>query len=223
MEGLVHISELSWSRVSHPSDYLNVGDKVKVFVLGVDSETYKISLGMKQLEPDPWVQVAEHFEVGQVIQGKISRLLPFGAFIRIEDKLEGLIHISELSYDHVDKVEDVLKVGDEVEARIIKLVPEEQKIGLSLKGVHGKDGEDSDQTESTESQDKESSQEKDDEPVQEVVSEPVQDEVEQPAQTEDSKSEDSEEETTNTEVAQEEQDTEPKETISGEESPSLTA
>jgi small subunit ribosomal protein S1 len=136
IEGLVHISELSWSRVSHPSDIVTVGSDVKVFVLGVDKENQRISLGMKQLEPDPWVEVSNKYTVGQVVTGCISRVAPFGAFINIENNLEGLIHISELSFEHIKQVEDVINVGDEVEARIIKLVPEEQKIGLSLKGVH---------------------------------------------------------------------------------------
>ncbi|MFT5171348.1 MAG: small subunit ribosomal protein S1 [Candidatus Marinamargulisbacteria bacterium] len=137
IEGLVHISELSWSRVTHPSDITESGQNVKVFVLGVDKENLKISLGMKQLEPDPWVDVASKYVVGQVISGQISRVVPFGAFIQIENNLEGLIHISELSERHVSKVEDVLNVGDTIDARIIKLIPDEQKIGLSLKQLDG--------------------------------------------------------------------------------------
>ena len=135
IEGLVHISELSWSRVKHPSDLVAVGDDVKVFVLGVDKVNSKISLGMKQLKPDPWVEIAERFQVGQVVTGTITRVATFGAFIQIEENLEGLIHISELSYEHVKQVEDVVNSDDIVKARIIKLIPEEQKIGLSLKGV----------------------------------------------------------------------------------------
>ena len=136
VEGLVHISELSWSRVSHPSEFVNAGDKIKVFVLGVDKETRKISLGLKQLEPDPWVEIAENFSVGQIIKGTITRITTFGAFVALSNNIEGLIHISELSYDHVEKVEDVVKVGDEVEAKIIKLIVDEQKIGLTLKGLN---------------------------------------------------------------------------------------
>lgn len=133
IEGLVHISELSWSRVSHPTDIVQIGDKVKVFVLGIDKSNSRVSLGMKQLQKDPWVVVAEKYTMGQRIVGEISRIVPFGAFIKIEHGLEGLIHISELSTKHIEKVEDVVSVGSEVEATIIKLVPEEQKIGLSLK------------------------------------------------------------------------------------------
>lgn len=143
IEGLVHISELSWSRVSHPSDIVALGANVKVFVLGVDKENQRISLGMKQLEPDPWVEVSNKYEVGQIVSGEISRVAPFGAFIKIENDLEGLIHISELSYDHIKNVEDVVKSGDVVKAKIIKLIPEEQKIGLSLKGVSDGDASDS--------------------------------------------------------------------------------
>lgn len=133
VEGLVHISELSWSRVTHPSDYVDVGDEVKVFILGIDKDNNRISLGMKQLEPDPWVEIAQKYHVGQVVKGTVTRLVTFGAFFQIEEDLEGLIHISELADRHVEKAQDVVKTGDVLEARIIKLVPEEQKIGLSLK------------------------------------------------------------------------------------------
>lgn len=138
VEGLVHISELSWSRVGHPSEHVSVGDTVKVFILGIDKENSKISLGMKQLEVDPWVDVASRYKIGQLIEGEISRIASFGAFIKIEQNLEGLIHISELSNEHVEKVEDVVKEKQKVTAKIIKLIPEEQKIGLSLKNLEEK-------------------------------------------------------------------------------------
>ena len=134
VEGLVHISELSWSRVTHPTDYVDVGDEVSVFVLGVDKENQKISLGMKQLEPDPWVTVSQRYQVGQVVEGTITRLVT-GAFIQLEEKLEGLIHISEMSYDRIEKAEDVVKAGDTVKAKIIKLNTNDQKIGLTLKDI----------------------------------------------------------------------------------------
>ena len=133
IEGLVHISELSWARVNHPREVLNVGDKVDVFVLGVDRENNKISLGIKQLQPDPWVSVHEKYHIGQVITGKITRIAAFGAFIEIEKGLEGLIHISELSDKPVKTPEDVVKPGDQVKAKIIKILADEQKIGLSIK------------------------------------------------------------------------------------------
>ncbi|RAP39209.1 hypothetical protein DID80_00155 [Candidatus Marinamargulisbacteria bacterium SCGC AAA071-K20] len=153
VEGLVHISELSWSRVNHPSEFVNIGDKVRVFVLGVDKDQRKISLGIKQLEPDPWVEISKKYFVGQIIDGVIARIVPFGAFINVEDRLEGLIHISELSQTHIEKVEDVVKEGDRVKARIIKLIPEEQKIGLSLKDL------DKEETRPTESNSSESAAE----------------------------------------------------------------
>jgi len=139
VEGLVHISELSWSRVSHASELVKVGDEVRVFVLGVDKEAKRVSLGMKQLESDPWVKVSERYQVGQIVEGEITRIATFGSFMRLENNLEGLIHISELAHNHIERVEDVVKVGDKVKAKIIKLVPEEQRIGLSLKAIEAKD------------------------------------------------------------------------------------
>lgn len=135
IEGLVHISELSWARVNHPREVLNVGDKVDVFVLGVDKENNKVSLGIKQLQPDPWVSVHEKYHVGQVITGRITRLAAFGAFIEVEKGLEGLIHISELSDKSVRTPEDVVQPGQEVKAKIIKILADEQKIGLSIKEI----------------------------------------------------------------------------------------
>jgi small subunit ribosomal protein S1 len=112
-----------------------VGDTVRVFVLGVDKETRRISLGMKQLEADPWVSVAEKYHVGDLVTGTVTRLVTFGAFIRLENALEGLVHISELSHEHVRAVEDVLAPGQTIKAKIIKIITDEQKIGLSLKAV----------------------------------------------------------------------------------------
>ena len=135
IEGLVHISELSWSRVHHPSDFVEVGDVINVFILGVDKENKKVSLGLKQLQPDPWVEVSNNYGLGTVVEGQITRIVPFGAFIKLEDRLEGLIHISEVSKDRIEKVDDVLKVGDKITAKVIKLIPDEQKIGLSIKAL----------------------------------------------------------------------------------------
>tara|TARA_A100001015_G_scaffold311590_1_gene415142 strand:+ start:6095 stop:7444 length:1350 start_codon:yes stop_codon:yes gene_type:complete len=148
IEGLVHISELSWLRVSHPTDIVAVGDEVTVFILGVDKKHKKISLGMKQLEPDPWVSVGNNYAVGQVVEGTISRIVSFGAFIKLEKQLEGLIHISEMSADRIEKVEDVVKPGDKVKAKIIKLLIEDQKIGLTLKDLDEEKSQD-DEVEAT--------------------------------------------------------------------------
>jgi len=135
VEGLVHISEMSWSRIAHPSDMVEPGQTVKVFVLGVDRENAKVSLGMKQLEADPWASAAEKYSVGDVIEGDVTRLVTFGAFVRMSQNLEGLVHISELSPHRVAQVSDVLRVGDRVKVKIIKLVPNEQRIGLSIKAL----------------------------------------------------------------------------------------
>ncbi|RAP26360.1 hypothetical protein DID74_02145 [Candidatus Marinamargulisbacteria bacterium SCGC AG-333-B06] len=133
IEGLIHISELSWSRVNNPADFVSLGDEINVFVLGVDRENRRISLGMKQLNEDPWVRAGSAYTIGDFVEGKITRIVPFGAFIQITDNIEGLIHISEMSYDHIEKVENILTIGDKVKAKIIKLIIDEQKIGLTLK------------------------------------------------------------------------------------------
>ena len=135
IEGLAHISELSWSRVSHPSEILKEGQEIEVFVLGVDKEKQRISFGLKQLQEDPWSKVMDRYTVGQVIEGAVSRIVPFGAFVQLEPNLEGLIHISEFSDSHVKNIRDLVKEDDKVTVKVIRLQPEEQKIGLSLKNL----------------------------------------------------------------------------------------
>jgi len=135
IEGLAHISELSWSRVSHPSEILTEGSEVEVFVLGVDKDKQRISFGLKQLQEDPWSKVMDRYTVGQVLQGTVSRIVPFGAFVQLEPNLEGLIHISEFSDSHVKNIRDLVKEDDKVTIKVIRLQPEEQKIGLSLKNI----------------------------------------------------------------------------------------
>lgn len=139
IEGLAHISELSWSRVSHPSEILSEGQEVDVFVLGVDKEKQRISFGLKQLQEDPWSKVMERYTVGQVLQGTVSRIVPFGAFVQLEPNLEGLIHISEFSDSHVKNIRDLVNENDKVTVKVIRLQPEEQKIGLSLKDLKSSD------------------------------------------------------------------------------------
>ncbi len=133
IEGLVHISEMAWSRIEHPSELLQVGQTVNVFVLGIDQESKKISLGLKQLQPDPWVSIAEKYKAGNIVKGTVSRLVSFGAFVKLDDNIEGLVHISELSNTHVKAVKDVVQPGMVVEAKVLRVIPEEQKIGLSIK------------------------------------------------------------------------------------------
>jgi ribosomal protein S1 len=135
IEGLIHLSELSWKRVNHPGTVLKIGQELDVFVLGVDKTSKKVALGLKELLPDPWVTVGEKYQVGQVIKVKVARLTKFGAFVDIDDQLEGLIHLSELSTQNIKTPEEAVKPGDEVEVKIIRISPEEQRIGLSIKQV----------------------------------------------------------------------------------------
>jgi small subunit ribosomal protein S1 len=137
IEGLVHLSELSWKRVKTPADILNVGDEIQVAVLSIDLEQQRIALSLKQLETDPWTIVDELYSEGQLIEATITKLTKFGAFARIKDdyELEGLIHISELAQDHVNHPREIVKAEDEVTVRIIRIAPEQRQLGLSLKQV----------------------------------------------------------------------------------------
>ena len=132
---MVHISEISWRRLSHPSDVVTLGDQVEVQVLTIDKAEGKLSLGMKQLIPDPWLNVEDTYEYGQVVDGKVIRVTSFGAFVLINNSLEGLVHISEIAAKRIQRLEEVLFVGDLVKAKILKISKGEQKIGLSLKDV----------------------------------------------------------------------------------------
>jgi small subunit ribosomal protein S1 len=137
VEGLVHLSELSWKRISNPADVIAVGDEVQVSVLSVDQERQRIALSIKRLEPDPWTMIDELYEDGQLIEANITRLTKFGAFARLNDQygLEGLIHISELSDGHVEHPREVVKSADHVTVRIIRIDPDQRQLGLSLKQV----------------------------------------------------------------------------------------
>ncbi|MCX5750300.1 MAG: S1 RNA-binding domain-containing protein [Candidatus Saganbacteria bacterium] len=135
IEGLVHLSELSWKRVNHPSAVVKMDQELDVFILGVDKTNKKVALGLKELLVDPWVTAGEKYKVGQLIKVKVARLTKFGAFVDIDDQLEGLIHISELSTQNIKTPEEAVKPGDEVEVKIIRISPEEQRIGLSIRQV----------------------------------------------------------------------------------------
>ena len=135
-DGLIHLSELSWGRVSHPSEVLKVGDEVEVYVLKVDRKERRIGLSLKRLQPDPWSQVEEKYSVGQLVEGTITKLTNFGAFARLkDDEIEGLIHISELSDERVTHPKEVVKEGDVLTLRIIRIDPERRRMGLSLRKV----------------------------------------------------------------------------------------
>ena len=133
VEGLLHISEMSWGRIDHPSDVLEEGEEIKVKVLGVNPEEERISLGLKQTLPDPWEQFVSKYNEGEVVEGKITKTVDFGAFMEIEPGVEGLIHISQLSQRHVATPNEVVNAGDEVEAKIINIEPNERRVGLSMK------------------------------------------------------------------------------------------
>ncbi len=132
-DGLVHLSELSWSRINHPSELLKVNDRVRVFVLSVDENEKKVALSIKRTQPEPWSQVMENYQPGMLVKGVITQLANFGAFARIADGIEGLIHVSELAEGRVQHPRSVVKEGDEVELRIIRIDPQRKRMGLSLK------------------------------------------------------------------------------------------
>jgi small subunit ribosomal protein S1 len=132
-DGLVHLSELSWGRVNHPGELLKVGQKVQVYILGIDNERRRIALSIKRTQNEPWATVGERYHLGQIIEGTITQITPFGAFARIEEGIEGLIHISELGDTNVKNPRDVVSEGDAVQVRIIRIDPSRKRIGLSLR------------------------------------------------------------------------------------------
>jgi small subunit ribosomal protein S1 len=136
-DGLVHLSELSWGQVGHPSQLVKVGESVKVHVLSVDRDGKKIALSMKRLQPEPWGQLAEKYQVGQEINVKITKLAPFGAFAEVEPGIEGLIHISELSEERIAHPKQVVREGETVPVRIIRIDPARHRLGLSLRQASG--------------------------------------------------------------------------------------
>lgn len=133
VEGLLHISDIAWSRITHPSKVLSEGQDIKVKVLNVDTEKGRISLGYKQLQMDPWDAAEEKYPVGSIVNGTVMRIAPFGAFVKLEDGVEGLVHISQLSDKRVNKVEDVLSVGQEIPVKILDVKAKDHKISLSFR------------------------------------------------------------------------------------------
>lgn len=133
-DGLIHLSELSWNRVNHPSEVVQVGDKVKVQILSVDQDRRRIGLSLRRLQPQPWDLVDENYEVGQIVRGRITKLVNFGAFARLEkDGIEGLIHVSELTERRINHPKEVVSEGEEVDLRIIRIDTDKRRMGLSLK------------------------------------------------------------------------------------------
>jgi ribosomal protein S1 len=134
-DGLIHISELAWHRVSHPREVVKVGDEIEVYVLGLDKEDQRIALSRKRLLPNPWSLAEDKYEIDQLVEGNVTRIVSYGAFVEIEPGIEGLLHISQLSRENVQDAHEVITEGEDHLLRIISLDSERQRIGLSLKGV----------------------------------------------------------------------------------------
>lgn len=136
IDGMIHVSDMSWTRkINNPNELLKAGDEVEAVILDINADQQRISLGLKQAEVDPWANINELYKVGDIVKGNVTKITAFGAFVELSNKIDGLIHISQISKDHVEKVKDVLTVGGEVEARVIKVDTEERRIGLSIKAV----------------------------------------------------------------------------------------
>ncbi len=136
IDGMIHVSDMSWTRkINHPSEVLQKGQQVEAVVLEVNPADQRISLGLKQASDDPWNTITSRYGIGQIVKGKVSKIASFGAFVELEDGVDGLVHISQISDQHVEKVKDALKVGQDVEARIVKIDRDERRIGLSIKAV----------------------------------------------------------------------------------------
>jgi ribosomal protein S1 len=133
IDGLVHISEMSWNRIGHPSEMLKAGQKVEVLVLNIEPESERISLSIKQVKPHPWDNIRERYSEGDVVTGKVVRLVDFGAFVELEPGVEGLVHISQIAYEHVDKPGDVLDEGQQVDVKVLDIKPDDRRISLSIK------------------------------------------------------------------------------------------
>jgi len=137
IDGMVHVSDMSWTRkINHPSEMVKKGEEVDAIVLDVDSQGQRISLGMKQLSNDPWDEIDTHFKIGDLVTGKVNKITSYGAFVELKEGIDGLVHISQISEDRVEKVKDVLSPEDEIKARVIKIDRDERRIGLSIKAAN---------------------------------------------------------------------------------------
>ena len=147
MDGLCHISELSWQNIKHPSEVVKVGDTIDVYVKSYDPENQKVSLGYKKEEDNPWEQLKNEYPIGSEFTAPVVSITKFGAFVRILPGVDGLVHISEISSDRVNKVSDVLKVGDEVRVKLINVDFDRKRISLSMKACEGELPEGGDEAE----------------------------------------------------------------------------
>jgi small subunit ribosomal protein S1 len=134
---MVHVSDMSWTRkINHPSEVVKKGDEIEAVVIDIDKGSQRISLGLKQLEEDPWKAIETRYKIGDLVKGKVSKIASFGAFVELDGDIDGLVHISQISEDRVDKIKDHLKIGQEIEARVIKVDKTERRIGLSIKAAN---------------------------------------------------------------------------------------
>lgn len=142
VDGMIHVSDMSWIRkVNHPSEILQKGEEVETVVLEIDSASQRISLGLKQAQNDPWAGIVDRYPVGKKVSGIVTKISSFGAFVEIEEGIDGLVHISQISEGHIERIKDVLNVGDSIEARVVKVDPVEHRIGLSIKAAKVGDDE----------------------------------------------------------------------------------
>ena len=141
IDGLLHISEISWGKLKHPQEVLQIGDTVKVKILAMNEEKGKISLGLKQTMPEPWSVIDETYQVGQVVSGKVVQIKEYGAFIELEPGLDGLVHISEVAHKRVTNIADELSIGQDVNAKILEIDKERKRISLSIKETLDADAE----------------------------------------------------------------------------------
>jgi small subunit ribosomal protein S1 len=136
IDGMIHVSDMSWTRkINNPNEVLKVGDEVDAVILDIDPQQQRISLGLKQTEVDPWSDIETFYKIGEVVKGKVTKITAFGAFIELSHKIDGLVHISQISKDRVEKVKDKLQLNDEIEACVIKIDKDERRIGLSIKAL----------------------------------------------------------------------------------------
>jgi small subunit ribosomal protein S1 len=138
IDGMIHVSQMSWDRVKHPSEVLKVGQKVKVKIQKIDPDTHKISLGYRDLFESPWTNAPSKYPVTSKITGTVSKLMDFGAFVKLEPGVEGLVHISELSHKRVFRVSDVVQEGQQVEVKVLSVDPENQRISLSMRALEAR-------------------------------------------------------------------------------------
>jgi small subunit ribosomal protein S1 len=139
VDGLVHVSEMSWTKkIKHPAELFKKGQEVEAVVLSIDPKNERFSLGIKQLTPDPWKEVARRYRKGEMVNGRVTNVTDFGAFIELEEGIEGLVHVSEISREKVERPSDVLKQGEMVSAIVLHVDSQERRIGLSLKGLKEK-------------------------------------------------------------------------------------